>query len=61
MKITYDAAVVINTLLMPKRTFQPTKRKRHKKTGFLSRMKTLGGRKIILGRRRKKRATLGVR
>jgi large subunit ribosomal protein L34 len=43
-----------------KRTFQPSRIKRLRKHGFLSRMKTPGGRKIIANRRRKGRAVLAA-
>lgn len=43
---------------MPKRTFQPKKRKAKRKHGFLSRMKTVGGKNIIKRRRTKGRAKL---
>lgn len=45
---------------MPKRTYQPKKRKRAKTHGFLSRMKTKKGQKVIQRRRRKKRTKLAV-
>ncbi len=45
---------------MPKRTYQPNKRKRAKTHGFLSRSKTPGGRKVILRRARKGREKLTV-
>lgn len=41
-------------------TYQPKKRKRAKKHGFLSRTKTAGGKKTILRRRRKGRAALST-
>ncbi len=43
-----------------KRTYQPKKRKRAKKHGFLSRLKTQAGKKVIQARRRKGRAKLAV-
>ncbi len=39
-------------------TYQPKKRKRAKKHGFLSRTKTHGGKKTLLRRRRKGRKDL---
>jgi len=45
---------------MPKRTYQPKKRKRAKTHGFLTRSKTPGGRKTILRRARKGREKLTV-
>ena len=41
-----------------KRTFQPKKRYRRRVHGFLNRMSTPGGRRVIRARRRKGRARL---
>ncbi|MCX6812380.1 MAG: 50S ribosomal protein L34 [Candidatus Berkelbacteria bacterium] len=43
-----------------KRTFQGNKRKRAKNHGFLSRMKTAGGAKVISRRRHKGRTKLSA-
>jgi large subunit ribosomal protein L34 len=43
---------------MPKRTYQPKKRKRATTHGFLARSATPTGRKVLLRRRRKGRASL---
>jgi len=45
---------------MPKRTYQPKKRKRAKTHGFLSRSKTPTGKKVLAKRRQKGRAKLAV-
>ncbi|PIR86591.1 50S ribosomal protein L34 [Candidatus Kaiserbacteria bacterium CG10_big_fil_rev_8_21_14_0_10_43_70] len=43
-----------------KRTYQPKRRKRARAHGFLSRMATAAGQKLIQRRRRKGRARLSV-
>jgi large subunit ribosomal protein L34 len=45
---------------MPKRTYQPKKAKRVKKHGFLARMKTTDGQKVIKRRRVSGREKLAV-
>ncbi len=43
---------------MPKRTFQPKKRRRIRRLGFMSRMSSPGGRNILKRRRAKRRTKL---
>ncbi|MFB0564843.1 MAG: 50S ribosomal protein L34 [Candidatus Aminicenantaceae bacterium] len=43
-----------------KRTFQPNKRKRKKNHGFLVRMRTKGGQRIIKNRRKKGKKRIAV-
>ncbi len=43
-----------------KRTYQPKKIKRARKHGFLSRIRTAAGKRLILRRRRRGRAALTV-
>ncbi|MEE8518752.1 MAG: 50S ribosomal protein L34 [Dehalococcoidia bacterium] len=45
---------------MPKRTWQPKKRRRQRRHGFMARMHTPGGRRIISRRRFKGRHQLAV-
>lgn len=46
--------------LMPKRTFQPNRRRRAKTHGFLSRMKTKAGAAVLSRRRAKGRHKVAV-
>lgn len=43
-----------------KRPFQPNQRKRHKTHGFLVRMRSVGGKRVIQARRRKGRQRLAA-
>ncbi|MDE1970754.1 MAG: 50S ribosomal protein L34 [Patescibacteria group bacterium] len=45
---------------MPKRTYQPKKRKRARTHGFLKRSRTPGGKRVLQNRRRKGRASLSA-
>lgn len=46
--------------MSPKRTWQPKKRRRARVHGFMARMSTRGGRKVIKARRAKGRSQLTV-
>jgi large subunit ribosomal protein L34 len=45
---------------MPKRTYQPKKRRRSKEHGFFKRMSTKAGKKVLKRRRLKGRAKLSA-
>lgn len=61
MCINFGIVTATKHTSMPKRTYQPKKRKRATTHGFMARSATPSGRKIIQARRRKGRAQLTVK
>jgi large subunit ribosomal protein L34 len=50
----------VERIVKMKRTFQPNRDRRKKKIGFMARMATPGGRKVLNARRKKGRNTISA-
>jgi len=55
-----ESKITYGVIVMSKRTFQPSNRRRSRTHGFRSRMRTRAGRAILSARRRKGRVELSA-